>query len=193
MKKFKFLTLAFVVLLNFHTVGQTYNDSVKVFRTKYVAECLGRFKDAKQDFFEINEKYNVEAEFRILKKNKFIELKTSSTVIKKYKVYAILKFIIDGKNLELPVYQFTPINKLYKSHIFLPYNDKTNKVTSYGGGRYIDLDLKDFKNGKVFIDFNKSYNPYCAFADGYSCPVPPRENKLDIEILAGEKTPIDVH
>jgi hypothetical protein len=63
----------------------------------------------------------------------------------------------------------------------------TNYETTYGGGRYIDLSLKDIKEGKITLDFNKCYNPYCAYSDGFSCPIPPSENYLSTEIRAGEK------
>jgi hypothetical protein len=75
----------------------------------------------------------------------------------------------------------------YKDMLFIPFTDNTNNKTTYGGGRYIDLDIKEINAGKIVLDFNKCYNPYCAFADGYSCPIPPRENSLNIDIKAGEK------
>jgi uncharacterized protein (DUF1684 family) len=78
-------------------------------------------------------------------------------------------------------------NPAYKNLLFLPFNDSSNGDSSYGGGRYIDLDVNHIVNKQITIDFNKAYNPYCAYSDGYRCPVPPQENRLSIEILAGEK------
>jgi uncharacterized protein (DUF1684 family) len=72
--------------------------------------------------------------------------------------------------------------------LFVPFKDRTNYDATYGGGRYIDLSTKDIVNGRILLDFNKCYNPYCAFADGFNCPIPPDENSLPIEIAAGEKT-----
>ena len=60
-------------------------------------------------------------------------------------------------------------------------------METYGGGRYIDLTITDIKNNLIELDFNKCYNPYCAYSDGYSCPIPPDENNLKIKIEAGEK------
>jgi uncharacterized protein (DUF1684 family) len=69
--------------------------------------------------------------------------------------------------------------------LFLPFFDPTNGKGSHEGGRYIDL---SYKGGKeVTVDFNKAYNPYCAYTDNYSCPIPPLENKLSVAVEAGEK------
>jgi uncharacterized protein (DUF1684 family) len=69
---------------------------------------------------------------------------------------------------------------------FLPFTDETNGMESYGGGRYIDLNVP--KGNKLIIDFNSAYNPYCAYNDKYSCPIVPRENYLKTRIEAGVKT-----
>lgn len=74
-----------------------------------------------------------------------------------------------------------------KDYLFIPFNDLTNYETTYAGGRYLDISRKDIKNNQVVIDFNKCYNPYCAYASGYSCPIPPAANKLNAKIEAGEK------
>ena len=75
----------------------------------------------------------------------------------------------------------------YRDYLFIPFKDLTNGKESYGGGRYIDLRMRQLDKDKVILDFNKSYNPYCAFSEEYSCPIPPKENHLTIAIEAGEK------
>jgi uncharacterized protein (DUF1684 family) len=76
----------------------------------------------------------------------------------------------------------------YKDHLFLPFTDLTSGEETYTAGRYIDLSFEDIIDNKVVIDFNKAYNPYCAYVSGkYNCPIPPRENTLSVAILAGEK------
>ncbi len=76
----------------------------------------------------------------------------------------------------------------YKDQLFLPFTDLTSGEESYAAGRYIDLIFDDILDNKVIIDFNKAYNPYCAYVSGkYNCPIPPRENSLNVAILAGEK------
>jgi uncharacterized protein (DUF1684 family) len=97
-----------------------------------------------------------------------------------YVKYATLSMQVNGKPVTLSVYRNTRLAKIpaYADYLFLPFTDETNGKETYGGGRYIDLREADFKNGTVTIDFNKTYNPYCAFAGGYSCPKPPDENQL---------------
>lgn len=70
--------------------------------------------------------------------------------------------------------------------LFLPFTDKTNGFETYGGGRYLDLEPQPDKQ-TIMLDFNLAYNPFCAYNTNYSCPIPPTENHLDIEIKAGEK------
>jgi uncharacterized protein (DUF1684 family) len=76
----------------------------------------------------------------------------------------------------------------YKNYLFVPFKDMTNGKETYGGGRYLDLETTDIQNDSVILDFNKAYNPYCAYSNGYSCPIPPKENHLAVSIEAGEKT-----
>ncbi|WP_395047615.1 DUF1684 domain-containing protein [Flavobacterium sp.] len=139
------------------------------------------------DFYPINEKLIVEAKFVRTKKEKVFEMKTSTTRLPKYKKYGELSFTIDGKNLKLNVYQNIDLSKKegYKDYLFLPFSDLTCGKESYLGGRYIDMRFP--KSETVMIDFNKAYNPYCAYNHKYSCPIVPLENDLQIEILAGVK------
>jgi uncharacterized protein (DUF1684 family) len=71
--------------------------------------------------------------------------------------------------------------------LFVPFTDRTNGFATYGGGRYLDAPLPAAGDTEVVLDFNEAYNPYCAYADSYACPVPPADNRLTVEIKAGEK------
>jgi uncharacterized protein (DUF1684 family) len=71
--------------------------------------------------------------------------------------------------------------------LFVPFTDATNGHQTYGGGRYLDLPLPADGAAEITLDFNAAYNPYCAYNSAYSCPVPPAENKLTVDIAAGEK------
>ena len=139
------------------------------------------------DFYPINKQFIVEANFVRTKKEKVFEMKTSTTRLPKYKKYGELFFAIDGKNFKLNVYQNIDLSKKegYKDYLFLPFSDLTCGKESYIGGRYIDMRFP--KSETVIIDFNKAYNPYCAYNHKYSCPIVPLENDLKIEILAGVK------
>ncbi|MDG1428784.1 MAG: DUF1684 domain-containing protein, partial [Crocinitomicaceae bacterium] len=72
--------------------------------------------------------------------------------------------------------------------LFIPFRDKTSRHETYGGGRYLDVQIPD--RDMMHLDFNLAYNPYCAYSHRYSCPIPPEENTLNVSILAGEKTPL---
>jgi uncharacterized protein (DUF1684 family) len=67
------------------------------------------------------------------------------------------------------------------------FTDGTSGNESYDVGRYLDFRMSDIKNNKIVIDFNKAYNPYCAYEKGYNCPIPPKENNVSMPIRAGEK------
>ena len=139
------------------------------------------------DFYPIDEKFIVEAKFVSTPKEKVFKMKTSTTRLPEYKKYGELFFQIDGKSFKLNVYQNIELSKKegYEDYLFLPFSDLTCGKESYIGGRYIDMRIPKTKT--VTIDFNKAYNPYCAYNHKYSCPIVPLENDLPIEILAGVK------
>lgn len=71
--------------------------------------------------------------------------------------------------------------------IFLIFKDLTNQSETYDGGRYLDIPATAVEGDSLTIDFNLSYNPFCAYNYEYTCPVPPAENHLKLAIRAGEK------
>jgi hypothetical protein len=163
-------------------LNQSYADSLKSPLTK---EDLNHFKGL--NFFPINEKYIVEATFVRTKKEKPFGMKTTTSRTPLYKKYGELRFSIEGKEFKLNVYQNVDLIKKpgYDDYLFLPFSDLTCGKESYIGGRYVDMRIQ--KGTLWTIDFNKAYNPYCAYNYEYSCPIVPLENDLDIEILAGVK------
>lgn len=98
--------------------------------------------------------------------------------------YATVDFTLQGKPFTLYLFKHQEDGPDVKS-LFLPFTDLTNGKETYGGGRYVDVELG--KDNKVTIDFNLAYNPYCAYNPNYICPVPPKENHMDIEVPVGEK------
>ena len=114
-------------------------------------------------------------------------MKTSTDRKPKYRVYGVLKFQMNKKNLQLFVYQNLDLMKRpgYEDYLFLPFSDLTNGKESYIGGRYLDMRIP--KTEKVTIDFNKAYNPYCAYNKEFSCPIVPVQNNIPLAIMAGEK------
>ncbi len=92
-----------------------------------------------------------------------------------------LVFEIDGKE-----YRLDPEGKMGEKEWFLNFSDETSGRETYGAGRYLVIDAPD-ENGITYIDFNKAYNPPCAFSPFATCPLPPEQNKLPLRITAGEK------
>lgn len=138
-------------------------------------------------YFEPNNGFLVTAEFVRLKKPKSVWFATSDGKEKEYMRFAQIKFRLMGKQFVLAAYYSVKVRSMpgYAKHVFVPFKDLTNLVETYGGGRYLDLTEPD--GDLIQVDFNRAYNPYCAYSDGYSCPKVPDENYMDIRIEAGEK------
>lgn len=102
-------------------------------------------------------------------------------------VYGIAHFMLNGTEHQLEVYQSLDLmdQEEYVDYLFLPFLDETNGEETYGGGRYIDLTIPE--GDSIVIDFNKAYNPYCAYNKKYSCPLVPRQNYLRTRVRAGVK------
>lgn len=189
-------TLSLLLLLLFqHDTGK-YADNIAAHRQHYKEEFLTDKNSPLTAadtgylrFYAPDEQYNVVAEVALTKDAPPFKIQTYSGKEKEYKEYAVLKFKLKGKNLRLHAYQNVAWEKSekLKDLMFIPFTDDTNNDYTYGGGRYIDLNRNDIQDGKIELDFNKCYNPYCAYAEGYSCPIPPRENSLNISVKAGEK------
>jgi len=137
------------------------------------------------DFFKFDSAYVVKAEIKLTPDSQFFAMKTTTSRVSQERVYGILSFMLKGKQFKLNVYKAKEAAEGYENYLFLPFLDHTNGGTSYGGGRYIDLQIPE--GNTMVIDFNKAYNPYCAYNKKYSCPIVPRENYLDITIEAGLK------
>ena len=139
------------------------------------------------DFFAFDSSYVVNAALIRTPEEKSFKMKTTTDMLPEYIKYGIVTFDLFGKSYSLNIYKnLEGINKEgYRDYLFLPFLDDTNGFESYGGGRYIDLDVTEEDN--LVIDFNSAYNPYCVYDEKYSCPIVPRDNYLPLEINAGVK------
>lgn len=163
---------------------ETLNNEYRDAKTSPLkGKALKKFKN--HDFFPIDLNYRVEAVLKRTNESLFVPMKTTSQVIKEHRIYGMLTFTLKDKVFEVPVYQSKTLlaNEKYKDYLFFPFTDLTNGESSYGAGRYMDLRIPN--GDKIILDFNQAYNPYCAYSDGYSCPVVPADNHLDLEVLAG--------
>ncbi|NOT37767.1 MAG: DUF1684 domain-containing protein [Saprospiraceae bacterium] len=137
-------------------------------------------------YFKPNEAFVVKAHFIGFSSLDTILIPTSSGKIKKFLKAGILEFSMKEEKLQLTIFLSTRNSEEAQS-FFLPFRDKTNGRSTYGGGRFMDIPVSALKDGFLEIDFNKAYNPWCAYSDGFNCPIPPSENTLNIKIAAGEK------
>jgi hypothetical protein len=116
-------------------------------------------------------------------------MQTTTDRLPLYRKYGIAHFTLNGKKMSLSIYQSQElmITIEYAEHLFLPFNDATNGTLTYGGGRFIDLEIPKEGSKTIRIDFNKAYNPPCAFTPYATCPIAPPENRLAVPVRAGEK------
>ncbi|MBI1222092.1 MAG: DUF1684 domain-containing protein [Bacteroidetes bacterium] len=136
-------------------------------------------------YFAYDTDYLVVAKFERTPDGRPFQMQTTTERLPRYVKYGVLHFTLEGKELRLSVYQNLDLIQRagYENYLFIPFNDSTNGFESYGGGRY--LDIQGPLGDTVIIDFNRAYNPYCAYNSRYSCPIPPQENNLPLRIEAG--------
>jgi uncharacterized protein len=190
----------FILLFSSLSFGQTYADSIRELRVLHFAELtdtanhiltldeVDHFEGL--DYFLIDTNYIVKATFT-KKIGKKFEMPTTTARKPLYRRFGYLEFQLNSETHRLTVYQSIAHkrSKELKDYLFLPFRDETSGKESYGGGRYLDLKIPKRSTDSIVLDFNLCYNPYCAYSERYSCPIPPAENKLNTPIRAGEKTP----
>lgn len=138
-------------------------------------------------FFPIDTNLVITAHVELLNSNDAIEMETTTDRLPLYRPYYQATFKIDSIDCSLTIFQSEDLKTKagYEDYLFMPFTDFTNGDGSYGGGRYIDLKITD--SDSIVIDFNRAYNPYCAYNKKYSCPIPPRQNDINYPIKAGVK------
>lgn len=132
-------------------------------------------------YFPPTEFYRVNARFEANAQTDTLLLRTGNNQTRRMIRLGSLSFKLNEKAYQLSAYQEAGIPE---KRFFVPFNDKTNGKSTYTGGRYLELPYTQGK--EVELDFNLAYNPYCVYDETYSCPLPPAENNLDVEIMAGE-------
>jgi uncharacterized protein (DUF1684 family) len=138
------------------------------------------------NYFPVNIAYKVVATFVPEEHPGIFRVQTSTGDQKEYTRAGRLHFEIDGEKLSLVAFVPPADEPLHGNRLFVPFRDKTSSKETYGAGRYLDLNKRP--GDQYVVDFNRAYNPYCAYSPYYSCPIPPGENTLAVEIRAGEKS-----
>lgn len=191
------LTLAVFLVDAF---GQAYPDSIRAWQSEMNAQFADsassplteadRLEFEGLAFYEINSAFSDSARLVLTPNSEPFEMATTTGRKAHYRQYARAHLQIKGDSLVLPVYENLRLKGKpgYEDYLFLPFTDLTNGAETYGGGRYLNL-RKPPEDQLLLIDFNKAYNPYCAYNERYSCPIPPANNRVEIAIEAGVKAP----
>ena len=192
-----------VVLIIIITVFYSCKDQKRYIPnlTEFQKELNSTFKDVTKsplskkdrqnfislDFFDFDSSYVVNAILKPYQKDSIFDMKTNTERMHKYNKFGKIKFSLNNTYFELNVYKDQElINDLTNiDDLFLPFYDNTNGITTYSGGRYIDI--KASQDSLISIDFNRAYNPYCVYNYKFSCPLVPIENYIALEINAGVK------
>jgi len=148
------------------------------------------FVEAQMDFsrlhyYPVDIRYKVIANLIPIQNKRTIILATNDGNEQRYIEYAFAEFDLDGYHNKLLILEVLEMGPS-RGKLFLAFGDATSAVDTYGSGRYLDV-AKTPGSSTITLDFNKAYNPYCAYVDKYSCPFPPPENLLQVSIKAGEK------
>lgn len=191
---FLFPIILILVVINFKSGGdEKYLESAQTKRS----EKIKFLKDSKEspfqqfklkyhepEFFPIDPKYQVRGNLEKIANPERISIQYSDGSTQQFARYAYAHFKIDGIPQKLLILKQAGFGALPNSFL-TAFSDQTSGTETYGGGRYLDLEIGKSEN--ITIDFNMAYNPYCAYVKDYSCPLPPAENILPIAIEAGEK------
>lgn len=136
-------------------------------------------------YFPPDIRYKVTATLTPIQNKKPVMLSTNDGKQQQYVEYAYAEFDLDGFNNKLLILEVLDAGP-FRGKLFLAFGDETSAGETYGAGRYLDI-VKVPGANTITLDFNKAYNPYCAYVEKYSCPFPPPENLLKVALRAGEK------
>ena len=136
-------------------------------------------------YYPIDPNYSIPAVLRLADERPVFEIPTSSGVLRRMQLVGVLEFSLQGETRSLGA--FVPDGSGQIGSLFVPFADETTGTDTYNAGRY--LDIEPTRTGYYTIDFNRAYNPYCAYNASFECPFPPPSNRLKAAVRAGEKAP----
>jgi uncharacterized protein (DUF1684 family) len=164
--------------------------------------ALARFRAEKDRYFKTNPaspiededfvglsyypfaaQFRVEADLEPFATRETVPLETSTGDTQPYHRFGRATFTVAGQTCSLTLYK--PTFETENDAFFVPFRDATSGHETYGAGRYLEAPL--LPDGRVLLDFNVAYHPFCAYSARYRCPLPPTENTLKVAVHAGEK------
>jgi len=161
-------------------------DKERFMRTSPESPFFGNLENFESlQYYPPDVRYKITADLIPVQNKKPVVLGTNDGKEQRYVEYAHAEFDLDGYHHSLLILEVADMGP-FRGKLFLAFGDETSAVETYGAGRYLDVNKVPGSN-TITLDFNKAYNPYCAYAEKYSCPFPPRENLLKVPINAGEK------
>nr|WP_299205840.1 DUF1684 domain-containing protein [uncultured Brumimicrobium sp.] len=196
----RLLNVGLTLLISYSTLNaqDNYMDSLQNVRDEFNQKLLHTDSIinpeeqsiiASLSYFEIDRSWILTAKFK-KKKGKVFEMPTTTTRKPEYRRIGYLHFKRNGEKFKLAVYKSVGFTlPKYKDYVFIPFKDGNAPEKTYGGGRYLDLEITDDMK-TVKVDFNTAYNPYCVYSHRYSCPITPEENHIEIKVEAGVKNPV---
>ena len=193
-KTLKYLTIPIIGIVFYYvfaTNEANYEDTISEKHKSRIHFLINSSSSPVEDkvnfkhpgFFPISKKYRINAKVVHNPKTEQFALELSNGKVDTYLHYGIIEFEYEGKEQSLVLFQH--LEKT--SEFLLPFGDQSNGSSTYGSGRHLPIDFRGGEN--IILDFNLAENPYCAYNHGYICPLPPTNNKLNIPIEAGEKSP----
>ena len=136
-------------------------------------------------YYPVDPSFAVPAVLRLSEERPVFDMLTSSGEPRRMQLVGTLEFTLQGETRSLGA--FVPDGTEQITTLFVPFADQTTGKETYAAGRYLDIDPTT--TGYYTIDFNRAYNPYCAYSPTFECPFPPSSNRLTTEVRAGEKAP----
>jgi uncharacterized protein (DUF1684 family) len=182
------------------------NPEAEAYRLRIIAEresktseftdsAVSRFNAEERKSFELHGPqyyppdltYRVKADFTVDTSYPVFQMPTTTERKPNYRIYGYLDFTLKDTTCRLVAFQNYDLRNHpeHGHYLFIPFMDNTNEFGTYGGGRYIDLEIPEGKT--TDLDFNQAYNPYCAYSSRWSCPLVPGVNTLNVAVMAGEK------
>ena len=193
MRIFSFLFILFPWVLwgqgNYQSQIENHRKSYTVGLLQGPNAPLSAADTKKLQFFAPNESYRMTGTVEKLEGQQPIKMASISGEPESYIAYGHFYFSFQNQDHRLVLYRKLAHirSPILRDLLFIPFKDATNGETTYGGGRYLDIRMAAIKGNRLTVDFNLAYNPYCVYAEGYNCPLPPSDNTLPFVIEAGEK------